>query len=653
MAGSFAFLFGVHNHQPIGNFRDVFEKAFADAYRPFLKSLLRHSGVRVTAHYSGPLLEFMEAHEKETWGDLQELVGRGQVELLGGGFYEPILTIIPEEDRQGQLRMMGDYLAEKFGRRPRGAWLAERVWEPSLPKTLARAGIEYTLLDEEHFHYAGAGRLHEFYLTEDEGFPLKVFPIDKRLRYLIPFREIGDVEAHFQKIAAAGGIAILGDDGEKFGLWPGTKDWVYGRGWLERFLDFLQERGVRTLSFSETLDAGLPAGRVYLPPASYEEMMGWALEPEDAARLEALKAKAPAESRRFLRGGFFREFFKKYPESDHLHKRMLYVSRRIRRHGLTAAGPDLYRAQGNDPYWHGVFGGLYLPHLREAAYGYLLRAEARLPPEGTWAEADFDLDGRTEILGRDGRFGVVVRPSAGGNIVEIDDYALFRNLTDVLGRRPERYHLRREPSEPEGKSIHELSKKLPPDAERLTRCDPRPRWSSIDRFLGPGERPRKGGALATDEKGDFFDQPYEYDLAGRVLRLTRRGSVRFGTSVHRLRLEKEIRLDPAGIRVAARIRNEGTEEANFLYAPEWNLRQIAAEAEIGKDIVFLCGGRLALTFTSPSEIWTEPLETLSQSEEGFDVILQGICLRPVWDIALKGGGVFEAQTVLAEKGKAG
>ena len=91
--------------------------------------------------------------------------------------------------------------------------------------------------------------------------------------------------------------------------------------------------------------------------------MGWVLEPGAAERYETLKKGVPPEDRRFLRGGFFREFFLKYPESHHLRARMLSVSRRVG-DADQAARVDLYQAQGNDPYWHGVFGGLYLPHLR-------------------------------------------------------------------------------------------------------------------------------------------------------------------------------------------------------------------------------------------------------------------------------------------------
>ena len=101
---------------------------------------------------------------------------------------------------------------------------------------------------------------------------------------------------------------------------------------------------------------------------------------------------------RFLKGGFWRNFFSKYSESNHLHKKLLWVSekvenvrKRIDKKGtpkqkaiLEKAQQALYRGECNCPYWHGVFGGLYLNHLRFSVYRELIEAEkladSLLPP---------------------------------------------------------------------------------------------------------------------------------------------------------------------------------------------------------------------------------------------------------------------------------
>lgn len=642
------FLLAVHNHQPVGNFRSVFEKAFHDCYRPFFEEIRKHPRLKLTVHFSGPLWEYMQSEERVCWDLIRELAKKGQVELLGGGFYEPVLSVIPEEDRLGQLGMMSRFLEREFGTKPRGAWLTERVWEPSLAKTLAKAGIEYTLLDQEHFHYGGIADIHKIYITEDEGYGLKLFPIDKKLRYLVPFEKLDDVRTYLDSIRSRGGLAILGDDGEKFGLWPGTKKWVYEDGWLARFLDFLESADIRTRTYSEALEAFAPGGLVYLPPASYEEMMEWVLEPQDAEIFLRMKAQSPPEARRYLRGGFFREFFLKYHEANHLHKRMLFVSRRVREQGDAEARTELYKSQCNDPYWHGIFGGLYLPHLREDAYAHLLRAEKRMPRPSGWQELDLDLDGQAEIMGQGEIFGLLLKPSSGGSLIELDYYPLSRNLTDVLSRRRESYHAQKAAGASEGKSIHEIVKELPTGAERLLRYDWYPRASCLDHFLHPATTPENFQNIDYREQGDFVNQPYEFKISGTSLRLFRDGHVWMDGERAPFSVQKVIVPRNEEVLVRYTIQNGSDRTIDIRFGSEWNFYQIPEEWDLGATGVRLVQGRVIFEAQPRPEFWHFPLQTLSQSEQGYDIIHQGICLVPNWKITLPGRTIFSAEIRLRE-----
>lgn len=631
------FLFAVHNHQPVGNFPEIFKKAFRDCYEPFLSALAGHPAIRFTLHFSGPLWEYMAAKEKRSWELVKEMTGRGQLELLGGGFYEPVLSIIPEEDRVGQLGLMSDFLAENFGRKPRGLWLTERVWEPHLPKTLAGAGLEYTLLDEEHFHYAGVKNLERAYITEEEGSPLVLFPVSKELRYSIPFRLIEDVRARFREVAERGGVAILGDDGEKFGLWPGTHKWVYEEGWLAAFLALLENEGVRTMTYSEYLDSRPSLSLVYIPPASYEEMMEWVLEPAGLDAFRALKQGVSPQARRFLRGGFFREFFLKYPESNHLHKRMLIVSREVRENPCPEAARELYKAQCNDPYWHGIFGGLYLPHLRESAYRHLIEAEKKLPLKFGWEILDYDLDGRAEIFLRHERFNLLLKPSIGGGLVEFDDRLLGRNLSDVLARRPESYHGQKDQGSGDGgKSIHEQAKRLPPEATSLLKYDWHPRFSLLDHFLPPQTTLDKFRTDDYGEQGDFVNQEYRFARQGNSVLLYRHGHIWAGGERIPVRVAKRVEVKEGGVSIVYELENASGKDVPVLFGIEWNFYLLAQEWKIRKGTLSLVGGKWLLEFGGDPEIWQFPLQTLSQSEEGYDIIQQGMCFLPHWKLNLAG-----------------
>ncbi len=496
MPGTVGFVMVLHNHQPVGNFDYVFEEAVAKCYAPFLEVLDRKTELPVTLHYSGCLLEWFESHRPEILTRLKELVSLGRVELLGGGMYEPIMTGLPRADALGQLEMMRSYLEERFRAHCRGAWLAERVWESSLAAVLAEAGIEYLALDDSHFRSAGLAPeelTRGPWLAEDEGKLVRIFPAEEKLRYLIPSAAPEEVIAHLRSVAertpeGETSLCVYADDGEKFGVWPGTYDHVYGERWLERLFAALElaRDWLRVMTLAEAADRYEPAGRVYLPDASYREMTEWALPAREIPVYERVVARAREEFgdfetlSRFIRAGQWKNFRAKYPEANRLYAKMLLVSEKVRE--AAAARPRdrrtaearraLYRGQCNCPYWHGVFGGLYLPHLRSAAYAELIRAEnladeMRHEPAGRgssagrrsssrssgtrraqgarteWVErrvADLDLDGHQEILLANRHLSACFSPRRGGHLYELDLREKNFNVTDTLTRRYEAYH---------------------------------------------------------------------------------------------------------------------------------------------------------------------------------------------------------------------
>src|SRR6478735_2116203 len=234
----------LHNHQPVGNFGWVIADTFDRAYGPMLDALERHPGVHLGLHYSGPLLAWIRAERPAFIDHLAALVARRQIEIVGGGWYEPVLAALPERDRIGQLVRMADELESLFGTRPRGAWLAERVWEPDLPTSLVTAGYTWTILDDAHFRAAAIPEedLWGPYTTEDQGKLLSVFGTEQGLRYLIPFHEVDEVIEYLRDHATEDGtrVGMMGDDGEKFGAWPTTWEHCWGsRRWVDRFFDAL------------------------------------------------------------------------------------------------------------------------------------------------------------------------------------------------------------------------------------------------------------------------------------------------------------------------------------------------------------------------------------------------------------------------------
>ncbi|HTM58483.1 MAG TPA: alpha-amylase/4-alpha-glucanotransferase domain-containing protein [Candidatus Udaeobacter sp.] len=644
----------VHDHQPVGNFDGVIAGACDDAYDPFLGFLERHPRLRLGMHVSGPLIEWLAKNRPEHLDRLRALVARGQVEPWTGGFYEPILPAIAEDDRHGQILAMSDWIESRLGARPRGLWLTERVWEPGLATTLSRAGVEYTAVDDAHFAAAGfeLDRIWGSFLTEDEGRSIRVLPIHRALRYAIPFEAPQRTIELLRSVASEGEgrLAVLGDDGEKFGVWPGTHELCWDQRWLDRFAEALErEPWIEVLPPGEAIARHPPLGLAYLPSASYHEMEEWALPPaaqrrrRDAAH--ALERSGTEYAHDLLRGGHWRSFLTRYPEANRLHKRGLRASGRL--HALEDRTPEwneaqrhLWRSQCNCAYWHGVFGGLYLPHLREALWSELIAVErycasaAGSEPEEV---ADFDLDGFDDALLAAGEWAAWLS-ARGGTLWGFDDRERLRNWCDTLARRDEAYHDQLAGASAEsgaGHSIHAAIHVTEGGLEALARrVDPGPRDSFLERWT-------EGGRTHEwrDLRFGFLDAPehsIELECAsGDVPTLTKRYRRAAGGGLE------------ARITLAADRDQKGELEVALnlgVHVPNAKDRLVTVNGTMAEPAHFAAsashagvralglldrwaGVRLDVEVDRDAHVTRAPIETVSLSERGAERVFQGLEAR--------------------------
>ncbi len=205
-----------------------------------------------------------------------------------------------------------------------------------------------------------------------------MFGTEQGLRYRIPFREVDEVIDYLREHATDAGdrVGMMGDDGEKFGGWPTTWEHCWGEGrWVERFFEALEANAdwLTTTTPSAWLADHPPIGRVYIPTGCYAEMGEWALPADESLVFSDAAPRARRTERRpearWLRGAFWRNFQVKYREINDLHKQMLRVSEAVaamprRARTATLAIDHLYQGQSNDCYWHGLFGGIYISHMR-------------------------------------------------------------------------------------------------------------------------------------------------------------------------------------------------------------------------------------------------------------------------------------------------
>ncbi len=686
-------ILALHDHQPVGNFDGVFEAAYRDSYLPFLEVMEDYPSLPFVLHTSGPLLEWLVERQPGYIARVRRMVEAGRVEILGGGFFEPILTMIPHRDRVGQIREFAAYIEGIFGDRPRGVWLAERVWEQRSRRAWSRpaSSTPCSTTPPSSVPASTASDLRGYYLTEEDGRLLKVFPISERLRYLIPFREPHAIYEYLRQVAAEGGdpVMVFADDGEKFGSWPKTHDHVYRDGWLRRFCDMIEANidWVRPTTFAEALESSLPRGKVYLPDSSYREMTEWVLptprliDYEDAVR-HAPDAPGVDRLRPYVRaGGFWRNFKAKYVETDEMYARMLEVSDRLDRLDraggadpdfLEAARQDLYRAQCNCPYWHGAFGGLYLPHLRNAVYRHLIaahnaldEAEGLAGPRVRVDVADFNLDARQEVRLENDQLIAYVRPAQGGHVYELDVRHASANILATLDRRPEAYHgaiaaAARGEAEPESgpPSIQDHVVLKQEGLEDRLIYDRHPRKALVDHFLPESAILHDLARCLDVEQGDFATGTYLSRVGrdrGQVRLVMERPGLASG---HRIRIEKTITLEAGlGVLDVRYVLDELPEGVPLRFAVEFNLAAMAGHAHdryysdpSGRRLGMLdarldlseAGGisltdewldlGIGLTWSEPAGLWAFPIETVSQSEGGFEGVYQSSAVIPHWRI---------------------
>ena len=691
---------GIHNHQPIGNFDSVFEHAVEKSYEPFLSMLERHPSIKLAQHYSGILLDWIAVRRPDLIKRLRALVGRDQVEMMGGAHYEAILSVIPDGDKMRQLAKLSGSLKKLFGKAPRGMWLAERVWEQHLVKSIADAGLSYITIDDTHFKYAGFNdeELYGYYRTEESGRTIAAFPISKMLRYTIPFQPVASTIDYLRSIATdqTERVVVYADDGEKFGVWPKTYEHVFTNGWLEEFFTALEANSewITIKHFSEVVDSVKPLGRTYLPNASYAEMLHWALPAHHFALYEEFEQLLKSQNLldkygSFFKGGFWRNFLAKYPESNAMHKKMLRVSHRVeeaaakgprkaRPGALRKAADHVLAAQCNDPYWHGIFGGLYLPNLRYPIYKNLLEAERLLDGTGKGGRlsaetVDFDGDGMDEVLVESPLINCYITPERGGSIFELDFKPRLVNVLDILTRRPEGYHSRLEHAGEASSSgggvasIHDIVVMKEPGLKSHLLYDRYRRASLVDHFFGEGTTVDALWQSRYEELGDFVEKPYEAKLkrkgADLSVVLSRQGTVRHGERRHRVTLRKTItfRSGKSALEIEYVFTNGESGSVDLWFGAEFNVGLQAGNApdryyylDDGPilDRVLRSKGELEniralglkdewlgvdvrIETDTATSYFRFPIETVSLSEGGFERIFQSSVVIPHWKFTLE------------------
>lgn len=700
----------LHNHQPVGQFDFVNEHCVNVAYLPFMDLMERHPTIKCGIHFTGSLLDYLIKHQQPLLARVRALVERGQLEVLAGGYYEPLLTTLPDADKIGQIKKLSSAVEEWFGMKPRGMWLAERVWEPHLVRPIAEAGIEYVIIDDTHFEAVGYNKeteLYGYFVSEEQGYTVRVFPTLSYLRYAIPWDTVPNVMNWLRQQAEQPlpnfqpKIAFMGDDGEKFGVWPSTYEHVWGEDsqYMEKLFTALEDNAewAQTIRPSDYIDQYPALGRVYLPTASYFEMGLWSLPADRYRELSRVKKELESQNRvdilRYLRGSVWRNFMIKYEEVNHMHKRMLMVAEKV--HAMSA-GPDknraldlLWGAQANDAYWHGLFGGIYLFNFRVSNYANLIEAEEIAEgPNAPLSVAQFDFtkDSLPEIVLTGDPFNAIWKPNLGGTMIELDSRPLRYNLLNIMTRHEEGYHAEIRDGAARGALVTpeiwaqgnewEMRDKVrvkENGIEQYLIYDWHRRGSYIDHFLKDDVTPDLFYRATYGEQGDFVNLPYEAEVQTGddevTVVLGRDGHVWVGDEHVPVQVGKTFTFNhsencfyvtytvlnqsdhPITVRFAVELVAgfDGGQDLDYCYytvnsgAEKFALNGVLAHDSVSEhaSVTGIRNLKLITMVDQPCTLWTMPLETVTNSEAGYERGYQGTVYLHIWQLQLGPRGSWQ------------
>jgi hypothetical protein len=374
-------ILGFHCHFPLALSEQEFETLYRNKLMPLIRAIHKHPAGAVTIHFSGSLLYRIERLHSEFFTLLSKLVDRKQVELLGGGFYEPMLPLVQQSDRLGQIELLTTYLRKHFDKRVTGCLIPPETWDTGLVSSLSNSGMAYTFLPSGFFsgsYLKSAAGLLKPFITEDNGKSMVIFPIQGTLdnEYLT-----SDLRAGLESIVQSASTFPEEDGCPAAALFPGLDADLGGGKNAEKIFNTLFEL------LEEYKD------RVELTHGS-----------------KIIEEPKPL-SKIYIRGGGFKSYFTEYPESANLYSKTVWTKRiidQIRgdKPKKESAAEELWKAQGYRLYCKTDLDEsdiIVNPAMRGYAYQSLIFAEklvmgAMFTRDTILSKDDFDFDGDAEYI---------------------------------------------------------------------------------------------------------------------------------------------------------------------------------------------------------------------------------------------------------------
>jgi len=390
-------ILGSHAHVPYGSDTTEFEHVYTAMLRPFVSCLYKYPRIQAVLHYSGVLLHLVERTHQELFMLIEDMVARRQIEMLGGGFYEPILPIIPPQDKMGQIELLTTYIRKQFGKRPQGCWIPEYAWEQGLVSPLVSCGMGFAFLSERQFTTAGIGADAPC-ICEDLGKFITVFPVSQSMESVLASKSISALLEDFSHSRANPALEAI------VTIFPGKAISDNGEEPDYAWNHFFEE-----LSLCENFVETVGPGKLYKRLKGLRKVY----IPDSVGDVDSVPA---------------RRFVISYPEAGRLYSKMIFTNMLVShvrgdKARKDSAYEELWKAQGSALFCRTGRQGLHGNALRNMAYSAMLGAERVTRGVGKFDPSllsfDFNMDGEEEWLFQDTKLNCYIQPRGGG-IFELD-----------------------------------------------------------------------------------------------------------------------------------------------------------------------------------------------------------------------------------------
>lgn len=418
------------------NSTEQMDREYQKVYKPLVKFLFTHPEFHFTFYLTGPALQFYKKKKSEFITILKQLSERNQIEVLGGGFYDPVLPLLYTADRNGQLDMLSAEIRQTIGKRPRGCSLFADCWDCSLVNNLSTCGIEFVTLDSS-FIPAKKQRYIPLIMS-NLGKSIEIIPLYQNF---VPDTDIS-CEEYINNLCKA--VEKVWKKDSPFQspnerlvsvqLNEKSIKTLIENDWFASFLESAsKDERIATTTCSEFRNLCPSKEMAFIPAGISSQISKWISRPfiENESKQNYLQTVY--------------DFMETYPVSRELYNRILYVSMLVNQYKKdkmrkNSAREKLWQAQNGFSLLCSPNGAFSTSINRQQAYKSLMEAEKILREDENFHETfscfDYDCDGANEYICRMKNYFACINTESGA-IRELDTIKNTGNYADNISRNPD------------------------------------------------------------------------------------------------------------------------------------------------------------------------------------------------------------------------